>query len=70
MSRFNSGELPDVAQFQVGDEEEHDHHNSQRHVVFPQSPGAVLYPQVVQVLLTCTPGGTRLCLVTTSEEEL
>lgn len=51
------GELPDVAELQVGDEEEYDHHHSQSHVVLPQSPGAVRYPQVVQVLLSCTPKG-------------
>lgn len=50
------GEFLDVSQFQVGNEEKHQHHGGQSHVVLPQAPGGVLYPQVVKVLLSCAPG--------------
>lgn len=46
-------EFLDVAEFQIGDDEEYDRHNSQSHVVLPQAPGGVLYSQVVQILLSC-----------------
>lgn len=49
-------EFLDVSQFQVGDEEESEHHGGQGHVVHPQAPGGVLYPQVVKVLLAGAPG--------------
>lgn len=45
--------LLDVAEFQVGDDEENDRHNSQSHVILPQSPRGVLQSQVVQILLSC-----------------
>lgn len=47
-------ELLDVAEFQVGDDEEYDRHDSQSNVVLPQPPCGVLYSQVVQILLPCT----------------
>lgn len=50
------GELLNVSQFQVSDEEENEHHGGQSHVVLPQAPGGGLDSQVVKVLLTCTPG--------------
>lgn len=49
-------EFLDVSQFQVGDEEESEHHGGQGHVVHPQAPGGVLYSQVVKVLLAGAPG--------------
>lgn len=53
-------EFLDVAEFQVGDDEEYHHHNSQSYVVLPQAPGAVLNAQVVQVLLSATPETTHV----------
>lgn len=53
-------EFLDVAELQVGDDEEYHHHNSQSYVVLPQAPGAVLDAQVVQVLLSTTPERTQV----------
>lgn len=47
------GELPDVAELQIRNDEEYDRHNGQSHMILPQAPGGVLYPQVVQILLSC-----------------
>lgn len=48
------GELLDESELQICDDEEDDHHDSQSHVILPQTPGAVFYPQVVQILLSGT----------------
>lgn len=45
----------DVSEFQIGDNKEYESHDSKSHVVLPQAPGGVLYSQVVQILLPCTP---------------
>ncbi len=47
-------EFLDVAEFQIGNDEEYESHYDQSQVIFPQSPGGVFYPQVVQILLSCT----------------
>lgn len=44
----------DVAEFQISDDEEYEHQSDQRHMILPQSPGAVLYSHVLQILLSCT----------------
>lgn len=51
-------EFLDVAEFQIGDDEEYEHHSSQSHMILPQTPGGVLYSQVVQILLSCAPETT------------
>ena len=58
-SEVNSGELLDEAQFEIGDEEEEDGHDCHGKVVLPEIPVGVADPQVLQVLLTCTPASTR-----------
>lgn len=64
-------EFLDVSQFQVGDEEESEHHGGQGHVVHPQAPGGVLYSQVVKVLLAGAPGtDVRLRAVTHSSVKI
>lgn len=53
-------EFPDEAEFQIGDDEEHERHNGQSHMILPQSPGGVLYSQVVQILLSCASETTHV----------
>lgn len=53
-------EFLDVAEFQIGNNEEYEHHHSQSHMILPQTPGGVLYSQVVKILLSCTSETTQV----------
>lgn len=58
-TKTHLSEFLDVAEFQIRDNEENEGHSNQSHVILPQCPGGALYPQVVQILLSCTSETTQ-----------
>lgn len=55
MKKKQLSEFFDVFEFQIGDDEEYESHDSKSHVVLPKAPSCVLYSQIVQILLPCAP---------------